>query len=303
MNIITAINTSLTDLERSDKTISTYRLALNGFAKLLETQGTSDATTLNIQHFIDYALSLSHNDYAKSTVQTYMAGVAYFLNWLMLKNYIQPTSNDLARFDKARKDVARKRKTRIKKVPSNDTVSKMLAAVYTQRVRSPIKERDIAILNFLVSSGARISDLVYMTVKDIDFVNRKAHVIGKGDKERYVRFSSETAKWIETYWTKRGWTDPDDPAFANHSRKISIRHLPMGIASVENVVKAIAELAGVKGITPHKFRSYFITKVYRETNDIALAQKLAGHESIITTRGYMDLEEEEVKDGYDKVFD
>lgn len=175
--------------------------------------------------------------------------------------------------------------------------------------------RNHAMVTTLADTGMRISEALSLRRGDVQWTARpapRAKIAGKGNKERWIFFSARAARAIQLYLNAQRQTDADGhrplhtlPLFANHSRAHAGR--PISTTTGWKIVRQLAEAAlsadRVEAIHPHTFRHHFLTKVWRETGDLHLAQKLAGHASVGTTTRYTHASAEELAAGYARVFD
>ncbi len=143
--------------------------------------------------------------------------------------------------------------------------------------------RDMAILTTLLGTGIRVSELVGLDIKDIDFDNGRFKVRRKGGYEDIVYFGDEVEEALLNYMEEREHIitldGHEDALFLSmQNRRITVR-------SVELLVKKYASnVTNMKKITPHKLRSTFGTNLYQETGDIYLVADVLGHKDVNTTR-------------------
>lgn len=144
--------------------------------------------------------------------------------------------------------------------------------------------RDRAIIEVLIATGVRVSELCGLDDADFDGVSKTLLIFGKGSKERIIQVENEsTLSAIESYRAQRNvWRVERDPAlFVN---RFGFR---MTEQSVRNMVASLAERAEASThITPHMFRHTFATLLLEEDVDIRYIQRLLGHSSIKTTEIY-----------------
>ena len=142
--------------------------------------------------------------------------------------------------------------------------------------------RDIAVVELLFATGMRVSELCDLRMSDVDIVQGRIRIIGKGNKERLIDIcQDETLKalkeWLSLYENKTS----DSPLF------ISRLYRKLSPQSVRQLVKNLVEGVGmVKHVTPHTFRHTLATLLLEEDVDITYIQKLLGHSSIVTTQIY-----------------
>ena len=293
---------------RSFNTARTYRFALNAFMEFLVSQGVSETSPieiLNMEQFIRFPAWLAINKYSKKTINVYIAGAKYFLNWLVINGTISPNYSETLRYEMAVKQVNRKRESRLPRTPEKGAVEKIIDAVKSLNEPTPRKERNIAIILLLVTTGCRNNEVVQLRIKDIDLTGHKALVVGKGNKERRVFFNSEAAEALDKYWTVRGFREKNHPAFARHDKGTGKKIQKLTTTSVRNIVDEVTAVAGLdKGtFTPHYFRHAFAIKMLQETHDLALVQDLLGHSSPASTRVYAKIYPDDLEKAHQDVWE
>ncbi len=162
--------------------------------------------------------------------------------------------------------------------------------------------RDRAILELLYASGLRVSELVGLTVGNVDRQGQMLRVLGKGRKERVVPYGGKAQQALEAYLPLRQKilahprTTPDPTAvFVNH------RGGRLTSKSVRVIVKAYARLANVNwNLHPHSLRHAFATHLLADGADLRAIQELLGHASLSTTQRYTQASIEQLMAVYDK---
>ena len=157
------------------------------------------------------------------------------------------------------------------------------------------KVRDTAILTLFLGTGIRISELVGIDGKDIDFATLTFLVTRKGGNQEVLAFGEEVGEALWRYREQRSQVvaqEGHEAAFF-----LSLQRKRITVRAVENLVKKYAALAApLKKITPHKLRSTYGTMLYQESNDIYLVADVLGHKDVNTTRKhYAALSEEKRK--------
>jgi integrase/recombinase XerD len=161
--------------------------------------------------------------------------------------------------------------------------------------------RDRTMFELFYSSGLRVSELVNLKLGDIYPADRIIRVFGKGSKERVVPYSDDAARYLETYvGTMRhklmkpgAW---NDILFLNKNGKKFTRQ------GIWKKLKEYAKLAGIeKDISPHKLRHTFATHLLEGGADLRSLQMLLGHASINTTEIYTHVEQQHIKNEFNKL--
>jgi site-specific recombinase XerD len=286
--------------KRSHSTGDTYKKGMKVFIEFLAQEGvetTAPLENLNIEHFIEFPEWVCSQSYAKLSIGVYAAGVKGFMDWLVIYDVINVEYRHGVRIAKAYKELYKKREQKLIRFPKKDDIEKMRKAVYLTQDKSPIRERNIAIIEFLASSGCRNAEITGMRVADIDLKERSAIVTGKGSKQRRVFFSPEACSAIREYFAARKFSNPTDFVFCRHDKGTGQKHQSMTTTTTRNVIKLVAILAGIdlETISPHYFRHDFAIKMLRKTGNLAIVQDMMGHATPQSTRVYAKIYPDELQ--------
>lgn len=157
-------------------------------------------------------------------------------------------------------------------------------------------ERDYAITTLFLNCGMRLSELVNINIKDINFSECKMNVIGKGNKERTIYLNKACMKAIGEYIAVR----PKEAVKFNSRDALflSERRERISNRTVQYIIKKELQKAGldISKYSVHKLRHTAATLMYQYGNvDIRALQELLGHESISTTEIYTHVENDRVR--------
>jgi len=154
--------------------------------------------------------------------------------------------------------------------------------------------RNAALLAVMFGCGLRRAEVALLEVKDYHPEAVEVHVRGKGHKERLVPCPS-ARKAIEKWLLKRPMQQAVRQLF------LSERGEALSERSIPDVLNEVARRAEVDHLTPHDTRRTYISNVIDETGDVAIACKLAGHSSIVTTMRYDRRPERAKREAAEKV--
>jgi site-specific recombinase XerD len=160
--------------------------------------------------------------------------------------------------------------------------------------RSPLRDR--ALLELMYSAGLRVSELVSLDLRSVDFRACSIVVTGKGNKQRVALFGDTCKGSLDDYILgERVPPNIGDPLFTNaRGKRLTTR-------TVQNVVKRWAVRVGISpDISPHTLRHSFATHLLDGGADLKSVQQLLGHESLATTQIYTHISIERLKDAVDK---
>lgn len=162
---------------------------------------------------------------------------------------------------------------------------------------TPYDYRNKAMLELLYATGLRISELVSLTLSDIDLENSFLRIFGKGKKERIVPISNVALKHLNIYLKEYR------PVILNNtsSNYIFISNAKKNITrqGFFKILKNECKRAGIeKNVSPHVLRHSFATHLLKHGADLRIIQELLGHEDISTTQIYAHLVNEKLEKDY-----
>ena len=153
--------------------------------------------------------------------------------------------------------------------------------------------RDAAILELFYSCGLRISELLALDVRDVDFIGETVKVTGKGSKERIVPVGGPAVSAIQRYRQEAAVTS--GPLF------LSKRRTRITQQAVDLLLRKYLKYSGIPfAISPHKLRHSFATHLLDAGADLRSVQALLGHASLSTTQIYTHVTKERLKQAYDQ---
>lgn len=166
-------------------------------------------------------------------------------------------------------------------------VDRLISAVPEGEYATPVDLRDRALLEMLYGTGARISEIVALTVDDatgLDDSDGILRVRGKGDKERLVPVGSAARRAVEDYLVR---ARPVLSRGQSHALFLNTRGGALSRQSAWAVLKQAAERAAIDAsISPHTLRHSFATHLLEGGADVRTVQELLGHSSVTTTQIY-----------------
>lgn len=166
----------------------------------------------------------------------------------------------------------------------------------TPDCKSSIGQRNGLILELFYSTGVRVSELVNIQLKDIDFHNYYIKILGKGNKERYVIYGKRCSDLMDTYLEdgRRKLNRKNiDYLFLNNNGEF------LTTGGVEYIINKIVRSSGIKShVSPHTLRHTFATHMLNEGADLKSVQELLGHSDLKTTGIYTHVSNEHLREVY-----
>lgn len=169
---------------------------------------------------------------------------------------------------------------------SEADVENLLKAPNTAEPIEPMALRDKALLEVLYACGLRVTELVSLTLEQINLQQGVVRVVGKGDRERIIPFGEEAAFWLQRYLTvgRPLLAKADQPSNAVF---LSNRAVAMTRQTFWHRIKHYARVVGIhKPLSPHTLRHAFATHLVNHGADLRVVQMMLGHASISTTQIY-----------------
>lgn len=184
---------------------------------------------------------------------------------------------------------------RIRKIKTAQVIKETFSDEHLEVLKNTCTNiRDLALLEFLMSTGVRVGEVVRLNRQDIDFSERSCIVFGKGDKEREIYFDARTKIHLEKYLTLR--TDTNDALFVSRNAP----HQRLSISGIEKLMCRLGKQAQIKKVHPHKFRRTLATMAIDKGMPIEQVQRLLGHVRIDTTMHYAMVNQVNVKNAHRK---
>ena len=235
-----------------------------------------------------------HGDHKKTSIARKIASLRTFFEFLIREGKLETNPAKL---------VATPRIER--KLPDHLSMEDVVRFIETPNIAIDLGKRDRAIIEFLYATGLRVSELVGIDLKDIDFRERLVRVVGKRKKERIVPFHEYALQALMLYLeevrpvflsrcpiTER---DENEPVFLNYQgTRLTTR-------SVGRMIdKYIKQCADIHHISPHSLRHSFATHLLDSGADLRDIQELLGHARLSTTQIYTQVSMEKMIEVYDR---
>ena len=310
---------NMISISRAAHTARTYRNGLKAFQITLATRNISPTESMvaavgedSIAWFAD---DLKY--YSSATERLYLTAVKGFFEYLASENLASP---NLPRLNLLIRHRSRRPGIRLPQYPKENIALLLDYAINIDR--GPTNNnivhlrnlRDKAFLLVLADTGMRVHEVCNLRRGDMDWMEGKALIIGKGNQQAVIRFSQRALAAIKEYLSSRKSLDGTSgkplaslPVFARHDKGAGKKVKPITTATGRNIVKSrVIEVLGAEAareITPHSLRHYFVTTILRGSGNLKLAQELARHKSITVTQRYAHLSNDELDKGYHEIFE
>ena len=265
----------------SKRTEEYYYTTLDFFEKHIKCN-ICDADTDTIR---EYLISYQKiNDCSNVTLDTVRRILSSFYKWLEEEDFI--VKSPMKRIHRIKSPVV------IKPALSDEQIEVI-------RQSACANKRNLAIIDILLSSGIRVSELVRLNRSSINLNSRSCIVFGKGAKQRETYFDVRTKIELENYLNER--KDRNRALFVT-SRKNSGRgtYSRLSVNSVEKMIREIGTRTLIENVHPHRFRRTMTTRAIDKGMPIEQVQVLLGHTKIDTTLKYANVQQTNVRYSHQK---
>lgn len=273
----------------SPHTLSNYELDLRHWLRFLNKKAASrvDSDRLTDLKLLRAFLAEEMKEYERATVGRRLSVIKGFLKYLYREQLIDRNLAKLIALPKPQ--------PKLPFVLKPEQVEQLIEGVPAQTL---LQKRARAVMELLYSTGMRISELTQLVYGDVDFRQGVVRVRGKGDKERLIPMGRHCQSAIHDYISALPAVlgrEPELPLFLNRDgERVSVRTLQ------RNLRHYAVEILGGSGVqvSPHTFRHSCATHLLARGAGLREIQELLGHESLVTTQKYTQVDIDRLKKSY-----
>ncbi len=251
-----------------ESSIEQYKYSISSLIRFCN-KNIVDITTDDIRRFLlQYEKSVS-----KTTVNNCRRNLNVFFQFMEDEEYIK--KNPMKKIPHIKEDM------KYKRFYTDLEIESMRDAC--------INKRELALIDLLISTGLRVSEVSNILLSDIEWDNRTIIVHGKGGKDRIVPFSVRCKKHLQEYLLEKG--------YISQYLFCSIKK-PYGKLckdTINQIIKNIGIRVGLPDITVHCFRRWFASDLNKKSVDPTIIQSILGHSSFETTQKHY------LSKSYDKI--
>ena len=270
----------------TDQTVSSYQNDLDVYCSFLQDKSVFLVKNITSDHIKEF-LKLRGDSESTSTVAHNLTVIKNFHKYLIKENIVK---EDVSLF------ISRpKLQKRLPRALTVEEVDLLLDIT----LNSPFDYRNKAMLELMYGAGLRVSELVSLTLNQIDLENGLIRIMGKGRKEREIPIGEYGVYYLKLYLEHRGMLiknhRQEDALFLNNHGKQITR---------QGFFKILKQLLLDKGlnpdVSPHTLRHSFATHLLSHGADLRSIQEMLGHSDISTTKIYTHVSDEKVEADYKK---
>lgn len=266
----------------SDNTINSYRFDLQQFHSWLKKpKNLIDANENDLQEFLYHRFNLG---FKASSNARLLSCLKKFYRFLNLNKYRADDPSLNLKSPKIAKNL-----------PKSLSEEQVEALLNAPNIKDPIGLRDKAMLELLYATGLRVSELVSLTLNNINLSQGLIRVFGKGNKERIIPMGAEANHWLQEFFNFARKN-----LLGNKQSDIlfpSSRNLQMTRQTFWHRIKHYAVLSDIdtSKLSPHTLRHAFATHLVDHGADLRVVQMLLGHSDLSTTQIYTHIAKARLK--------
>lgn len=272
----------------SNNTLINYKSDLEQFLIFLKANNKS---LLTIDRLVGrmYLAKLREDNYKKTSLGRKIATLKSFFKFLVIEGVIEKNNFLYIRSPKQDKKIPvfldKDEAFSLIELPLHDTVMHL---------------RDSSIFEVLYATGVRVSELVGMKNKDIDFIGETIQVRGKGNKERLVPIGIKSLNVLKRYIDKRAeYATIKNLDITKSNLFINARGGSLTARSVRRILDKYLKMLSIKKhVSPHTLRHTFATHLINAGCDLKSVQEMLGHVNLSTTQIYTHVEIDRLKKDY-----
>ncbi len=275
----------------STHTVRAYLGDLDSFVEHLGNNGVTEMSEINLPLIRSWLATQQVRGGARTTLSRRATSIRLFTKWAAKRGYLATDIGATLASPKPHRTL-----------PGVLTQSDAVAALDSMATRAaefdtPTSIRDVAIVELLYATGARVSEVCGLDLEDLDFHRNTIRVLGKGNKERMIPMGAPAVKALNTYINEAR------PQLLNEK---SARALFLGARgkridqrAVRTIVyEALSALEGVERMGPHALRHSAATHLLEGGADLRTVQEILGHSSLATTQIYTHVSTERLRQAF-----
>ena len=267
----------------SDNTIRAYIGDLDSLSRHLAALGVTDLATLNISHLRSWLANQQSKGASRTTLSRRATSIKLFTKWAYKEGLIPTDIGGNLATPKAHRVLPE-----ILDVKSADLAMQSLES-FAEESGELSAIRNLAMVEVLYASGARVSELCGLDLKDVDYERQTIRVMGKGSKERVIPIGRPAIAALEKWLSVR-------PQLANEKSGDAIflgaRGKRIDQRQVREVVYKTIQLG------PHALRHSAATHLLEGGADLRTVQEILGHASLSTTQIYTHVSSERLHSAF-----
>ena len=290
--ILKAFNRHLTsERDLSVHTVRAYIGDLESLMAHLETLKVDQIAQLELNHLRSWLANQQIKGGARTSLSRRITSIRLFTKWAVKNNYLAKDVGTTLATPKGHRILPG-----VLEIDEAKTAMDSLATRASEE-QTPVSLRDVAIVELLYATGARVGELCGLDLNDIDYDRQTIRVLGKGNKERTIPFGNPALRAL-TSWLKQG-RDQIAQSQSGDAVFIGARGKRIDQRTVRTVVyEALSAIEGIERMGPHALRHSAATHLLEGGADLRTVQEILGHASLATTQIYTHVSTERLQKAF-----
>jgi len=264
----------------SPHTIDNYLRDLRHMVRFLAGQDVVTLAAVTRVHLRDFVFALKDTGASPATIRRHVSAIHTYYGFLLGEGTVTEDPSD--RLETPRRG---------RKLPTVLSVSQIEALLAAPGLDDPMGWRDRALLELGYGAGARVSELVGLSLEDLLLSDQLIRVVGKGNKQRLIPIGRKTVAAVSVYLN--ALRPSLDRGRTEGRVLLNARGQPLSRVGAWGVVKQAATRAGItERVTPHILRHSFATHLLEGGADLRAVQEMLGHADLTTTQIYTHVDRE-----------
>ena len=264
---------------------------LTSLLEHLEKIGVTEISALQLSNLRSWLANQQVKGASRTTISRRAVSVRLFIKWAVKNQYLE-------------KDIAASLATpkahhSLPQVLGVDDAKLAMESMATRAAQeeTPMSLRDVAMVEILYASGARVAELCGLNLADIDYNRQTIQVLGKGNKERVIPLGNPAMRALKK------WLEDGRAQMVNEKSEKAVflgaRGNRIDQRAVRSVVyEALSAIEGIERMGPHALRHSAATHLLEGGADLRTVQEILGHASLATTQIYTHVSTERLQKAF-----
>ena len=275
----------------SAHTIRAYLGDLSSLLNHLEVLNVKNISQLELSHLRSWLANLQVKGASRTTISRRAVSIRLFTKWALKNKYIATDVGASLATPKGHRTLP--------EVLGIDDAKLAMDSMATRAAEeeTPMSLRDVAMVEILYASGARVAELCGLNLADIDYNRQTIQVLGKGNKERVIPIGNPAMRALKK------WLEDGRAHMMNEKSEKAVflgaRGKRIDQRAVRSVVyEALTAIEGIERMGPHALRHSAATHLLEGGADLRTVQEILGHASLATTQIYTHVSTERLQKAF-----
>jgi integrase/recombinase XerC len=272
-------------------TVRAYIGDLTSLTNHLEIIGVEDISKLELSHLRSWLANQQVKGASRTTISRRAVSVRIFIKWAVKNKFLEKDVGATLATPKAHRTLPEVLGIEDAKIAMDSMATR------AAEEETPMSLRDVAMVEMLYASGARVAELCGLDLGDIDYTRQTIQVLGKGNKERVIPLGNPSMRALKR------WLEEGRQHLVNENSENAVflgaRGKRIDQRAVRTVVyEALSAIEGIERMGPHALRHSAATHLLEGGADLRTVQEILGHASLATTQIYTHVSTERLQKAF-----